>query len=71
MRTSFWTSPDLTQNLYDGLGIFTQGWLEHIHIFNQNSIPAVKCEVGNLWCLVVLKFSNIIIKIVPEVGNFN
>ena len=45
--------------------------LQDVHIFNQNSIPAVKCGVGNLWCLVVLKFSIIIIKIVPEVGNFN
>ena len=68
---TFWTSPNLTQNLYDGLGTFTQGWLAYVHIFNQNSIPAVKCEVRNLWCLVVLKFSNIIIKIVPEVGSFN
>jgi len=70
MRTSVWTSPNLTQNLYDGLGTFTQGWLEYVRIFNQNSIPAVECEVRYLWCLVVSKFSNIIIKIVPEVGNF-
>jgi len=36
--------------------IFTNG-APYVYIFNQNSIPAVKCEVRNLWGLGVLKFS--------------
>jgi len=44
--------------------------LQDVHIFNQNSIPAIKCEVRNLWCLGVFKFSNIITPIAPVVGNF-
>jgi len=31
--------------------------LQDVHIFNQNSIPAVKCLVRNLWCLGVFRFA--------------
>jgi len=44
--------------------------LQDVHIFNQNNIPAVKCEVRNLWRVSVFKFSNIITLIGPVVGNF-
>jgi len=50
----FWRSANLSQNLYDRLGIVKQRRLQYLHIFHQTSNYVLKCEVRKLWYIAYI-----------------